>query len=115
MTATDAAPDHHHATAEDRWQHIQDRLTAIEQRIHRTSAAALDAVDTHLAHLDALRRSLARDPWPPQVDPGHRRHEHRAGCPCAPTDATGPPWDPDASHTPDGRPPGAVRSGRMPA
>ncbi|MFF0413352.1 hypothetical protein ACFYUY_23295 [Kitasatospora sp. NPDC004745] len=66
MTATDAAPD---ATAEDRWQHIQDRLTAIERRIREHSTAAIATVEACLARLDTLRHDLAHRPWPPQSSP----------------------------------------------
>ncbi|WP_030271481.1 hypothetical protein [Streptomyces sp. NRRL B-24484] len=66
MTATNDAPD---TTAEERWQHIEDRLAAIEHRIREHSSAALATLDTCLARLDALRHDLAHRPWPPQAIP----------------------------------------------
>ncbi|MGW7584719.1 hypothetical protein ACWGKU_06110 [Kitasatospora sp. NPDC054768] len=67
MTVTNDAPDHSTpALAQDRWQHIEDRLTAIELRIREQSTAARTVLDTRLARLDALRRRLATQPWPPQ-------------------------------------------------
>ncbi|MFJ1709409.1 hypothetical protein [Kitasatospora sp. NPDC088346] len=68
MTATDDAPEPP-ATAEDRWQHIHDRLSAIEHRIREHSNTAIATVDTCLARLDALRHDLAHGPWPPQALP----------------------------------------------
>ncbi|GAA4989703.1 hypothetical protein [Kitasatospora paranensis] len=70
MTATNDAPDHHGENAEDRWQHIQHRIADLEQRIRTTSATAIAALDTRLARLDAIRQSLAQDPWPPPATPG---------------------------------------------
>ncbi|GAA2815592.1 hypothetical protein [Kitasatospora aburaviensis] len=65
MTATDDAPDLH-TTAEERWQHIEDRLTAIDYRIRETGSAATAAIDACLARLEALRHDLAHGPWPPE-------------------------------------------------
>ncbi|GAA4982251.1 hypothetical protein GCM10025734_03370 [Kitasatospora paranensis] len=70
MTATNDAPDRHSDTAEKRWQRIQDRIADLEQRIRETSAAATAALDSRLAHLDAIRQSLAQDPRPPRAAPG---------------------------------------------
>ncbi|MEV6213075.1 hypothetical protein [Kitasatospora sp. NPDC051914] len=64
MTATNDAPD---TTAEANWQHIENRLAAIERRIHEHSSAAIATIDTCLARLDALRHDLAHQPWPPQA------------------------------------------------
>ncbi|WP_043473911.1 hypothetical protein [Kitasatospora sp. MBT66] len=70
MTATDDAPDPRTtATAEERWQHIEDRLAAIERRVREQSSAAIATLDTCLGRLDALRRDLAHGPWPPQAFP----------------------------------------------
>ncbi|MFJ1707392.1 hypothetical protein [Kitasatospora sp. NPDC088346] len=68
MTVTNDAPEPP-ATAEDRWQHIEDRLAAIERRIREQSSAAIATIDTCLARLDALRHDLAHQPWPPQSFP----------------------------------------------
>ncbi|MFF7994588.1 hypothetical protein ACFZDG_33005 [Kitasatospora xanthocidica] len=72
MTVTNDAPDHPTpapapapAPTQDWWQHIEDRLAAIELRIREQSTAARTALDTHLARLDALSRRLATRPWPP--------------------------------------------------
>ncbi|MDH6129058.1 hypothetical protein [Kitasatospora sp. GP82] len=56
MTATNDAPD---ATAEERRQHIEDRLAAIECRIREHSSDAIATIDTCLARVDALRHDLA--------------------------------------------------------
>lgn len=69
MTATNDAPDRTPDTTEERWQRIQDKITDLERRVHETGSAAIAAIDTRLAHLDALRQSLARDPWPPRPAP----------------------------------------------
>ncbi|GAA1090654.1 hypothetical protein [Kitasatospora arboriphila] len=83
MTATDDAPE---TTTEARWQHIEDRLAAIERRIHEHSSAAIATIDTCLARLDALRHDLAHRPWPPQASP-------------TPADPpTSPPQQPVGSH-----------------
>ncbi|MFB7669144.1 hypothetical protein ACFC1R_35400 [Kitasatospora sp. NPDC056138] len=66
MTATNNAPD---TTAEERWQHIEDRLAAIERRIREQSTAAIATIDACLARLDALLHDLAHRPWPPQAFP----------------------------------------------
>ncbi|MEV7180675.1 hypothetical protein [Kitasatospora sp. NPDC093679] len=66
MTATNDAPD---TTAEERWQHIEGQLAAIERRIREHSSAALATLDTCLARLDSLRHDLAHRPWPPQAIP----------------------------------------------
>ncbi|MEU4115688.1 hypothetical protein AB0F71_14465 [Kitasatospora sp. NPDC028055] len=74
MTATNDAPD---SPAQDRWQHLEDRLAAVELRIREQSTATLGVLDTHLARLDALRRQLAGQSWPPQgpdVPGGPDRH-----------------------------------------
>ncbi|MGW6917782.1 hypothetical protein ACWGB8_28735 [Kitasatospora sp. NPDC054939] len=63
MTATDDAPD---TTPEQRWQHIEDRLAAVERTIRQLGNQTLAALDTHLAALDALRHDLARPTWPPR-------------------------------------------------
>ncbi|MFE6054893.1 hypothetical protein ACFQ6N_29430 [Kitasatospora sp. NPDC056446] len=81
MTATNDAPDPS-APAQDRWQHIEDRLAAIELRIRDQSTAALTTLDTHLARLDALRRRLATQPWPPQ-GPDTPGSPDRRPCPSA--------------------------------
>ncbi|WP_030277632.1 hypothetical protein [Streptomyces sp. NRRL B-24484] len=73
MTATDDAPDRTPGTTEERWQHIQDKITDLERRIHGTSSAAITAIDTRLAHLDALRRRLAQGPWPLTAGAGASR------------------------------------------
>ncbi|MGW3044203.1 hypothetical protein ACWC9T_30110 [Kitasatospora sp. NPDC001159] len=57
MTAPNDAPD---TTAEERWQHIEDRLAAIERRIREHSSAAIATIDTCLGRLDALRHDLER-------------------------------------------------------
>ncbi|WP_431676202.1 hypothetical protein [Kitasatospora sp. KL5] len=62
MTATNNAPD---TTTEERWQHIENRLAAIERRIQEQSSTAIATIDTCLARLDALRNDLAHEPWPP--------------------------------------------------
>ncbi|MEU9047004.1 MULTISPECIES: hypothetical protein [unclassified Kitasatospora] len=67
MTATNDAPDP--LTTQGRWQHIEDRLTAIERRIREHSSAAIATIDTCLAGLDALRHDLAHWPRPPQAAP----------------------------------------------
>ncbi|MEU8517685.1 hypothetical protein AB0C76_39840 [Kitasatospora sp. NPDC048722] len=70
MTATNDAPDPHTtATAEERWQHIEDRLADIERRIREHGTAALATIDACLGRLDALRHDLAHRPWPPQAFP----------------------------------------------
>ncbi|WP_030398607.1 hypothetical protein [Kitasatospora purpeofusca] len=68
MTATDDAPDPR-TTTEDRWQHIEDRLAAIERRIREQSSAAIATLDTCLTRLDALHHDLTHRPWPPQASP----------------------------------------------
>ncbi|MFD0278951.1 hypothetical protein ACFVHB_34280 [Kitasatospora sp. NPDC127111] len=78
MTATNDAPDPLTA-AEHRWQHIEDRLAALEHRIRWRSSAALGALDTHLARLEALRHSLATQPWPPRTSPGPPAGDLRPG------------------------------------
>ncbi|MFE3113789.1 hypothetical protein ACFXKJ_37740 [Kitasatospora indigofera] len=60
MRATDDAPD---TTTEQRWQHIQDRLTRIRTRTLAEDGAAIAAIDTCLTRLDTLREDLARHPW----------------------------------------------------
>ncbi|GAA2974119.1 hypothetical protein [Kitasatospora sp. NPDC006786] len=66
MTATNDEPDP--LITEDRWQHIEDRLAAIERRIREHSSDAIATVDACLARLDALRHDLA-----------HGRRGRRAG------------------------------------
>ncbi|MEV8100522.1 hypothetical protein [Kitasatospora sp. NPDC085879] len=66
MTATNDAPD---TTAADRWQHIEDRLAAIERRIREQSSTAIATIDACLTRLDALRHDLAHGPWPLRVFP----------------------------------------------
>jgi hypothetical protein len=56
MTATNDAPD---TTSEERWQHIEHRLAAIERRIREQSTAAIATIDACLSRLDALRHDLA--------------------------------------------------------
>ena len=68
MTATNDAPDPL-TTAEERWQHIEDRLAAIERRIREHSSAAIATVDACLARLDALHHDLAHGSWPPRAFP----------------------------------------------
>ncbi|WP_030277697.1 hypothetical protein [Streptomyces sp. NRRL B-24484] len=89
MTATNAAPDRHPDTAEERWQRIQDKITDLERRIREISSAAITAIDTRLAHLDALRRRLAQHPWPPPApaDAAARQRDHSADRSSIPTDA----------------------------
>ncbi|MEV4557937.1 hypothetical protein AB0K51_13170 [Kitasatospora sp. NPDC049285] len=60
---TNDAPDP--AIAQDPWEHIDNRLAALEHRIRQQGAATLAATDAHLARLAAIRRTLATDPWPP--------------------------------------------------
>ncbi|MFJ9461638.1 hypothetical protein ACIRST_42025 [Kitasatospora sp. NPDC101447] len=93
MTATNDAPDPRTtATAEDRWQHIEDRLTAIERRIRDHSSAAITTIDACLARLDALRHNLAHRPWPPQSSPT------RADPPSVPPQPTRAPAESPAAH-----------------
>ncbi|MER7753745.1 hypothetical protein [Kitasatospora sp. NPDC097643] len=66
MTVTNDAADPL-AAAQDRWQHIEGRLAAIELRIREQNTAALATLDTCLARLEALRQSLATQPWPPRT------------------------------------------------
>nr|BEK70866.1 hypothetical protein KPHV_80930 [Kitasatospora purpeofusca] len=68
MTATDDAPDPL-TTTEDRWQHIEDRLAAIEHRIREQSSAAIATLDACLTRLDALHHDLTHRPWPPRASP----------------------------------------------
>ncbi|MFJ7243031.1 hypothetical protein ACIQWA_00125 [Kitasatospora sp. NPDC098652] len=71
MTATNDAPD---SPAQDRWQHLEDRLAAVEQRIREQGTATLGVLDTHLARLDALRRQLAAQPQGPDAAGSPDRH-----------------------------------------
>ncbi|MFG2825835.1 hypothetical protein ACGFX4_41205 [Kitasatospora sp. NPDC048365] len=75
MTATNNAPDQPDQPTDDRWQHILDRITALERRIHELNATTITALDTHLARLEALRHDLAHHPWPPDpaTHPAPRR------------------------------------------
>ncbi|MFI6847739.1 hypothetical protein OG535_29730 [Kitasatospora sp. NBC_00085] len=66
---TNDAPDTTPAP-EDRWQHIEDRLTALDHRIRELGNAATATLDTHLARLEVLRHNLAHQPWPPNSWPG---------------------------------------------
>ncbi|MFF1787768.1 hypothetical protein ACFVX9_15065 [Kitasatospora sp. NPDC058243] len=67
MTATNDEPDP--LITEDRWQHIEDRLAAIERRIREHSSDAIATVDACLARLDALRHDLAHGSRLPQAFP----------------------------------------------
>ncbi|MET9182695.1 hypothetical protein ABZX88_31440 [Kitasatospora aureofaciens] len=71
MTAINDAPEIRRtgpeppAAGQDRWQHIEERLSALERRIREHGGAALTAIDGCLARIDALRDDLATRPWPP--------------------------------------------------
>ncbi|MFG2825389.1 hypothetical protein ACGFX4_38910 [Kitasatospora sp. NPDC048365] len=67
MTATSNAPDQ--PTTDDPWQHLLDRITALQHRIHQLDATTTKALDTHLARLEALHHGLAHHPWPPDPAP----------------------------------------------
>ncbi|GAA4877437.1 hypothetical protein [Kitasatospora terrestris] len=94
MTATNNAPDQTTTDEGDRWQHLLDRLTALEHRIHQLNAATISALDTHLARLETLRHHLAHRPWPPGAadSPGPRR---------PPLRPRGGPDPAPAAHRPD--------------
>ncbi|MDH6708300.1 hypothetical protein P3T27_005039 [Kitasatospora sp. MAA19] len=82
MTATNDAPD---ATAEERRQHIEDRLAAIERRIREHSSDAIATIDACLARVDALRHDMAPQAFPapagpPAIPPQPARARLRA-CP----------------------------------
>ncbi|GAA2753482.1 hypothetical protein [Kitasatospora cinereorecta] len=91
MTATNDAPDPH-TTAEERWQHIEDRLAALERRVREQSSAAIATIDTCLGRLDALRHDLAHRPWPPQAIPAP------ADPPTIPPQPTRAPAESPAAH-----------------
>ncbi|MFH9352186.1 hypothetical protein [Kitasatospora sp. NPDC017646] len=65
MTATNDAPEPCADAQDDRWRHIEERLSALERRIREHGGAALTTIDACLARLDALRHELATRPWPP--------------------------------------------------
>ncbi|MFF4818907.1 hypothetical protein ACFY2K_30505 [Kitasatospora sp. NPDC001309] len=69
MTATNDALDPLVA-AQQRWQHIEDQLHAIERQMREESAAALAAIDACLARLDDLHTALQRPEAWREADPG---------------------------------------------
>ncbi|MEU8927951.1 hypothetical protein AB0D10_44825 [Kitasatospora sp. NPDC048545] len=91
MTATNDAPDTL-AAAKERWQHIEDRLAAIERRVREQCSAAIATLDTCQGRLDALRHDLAHGPWPPQAIPAP------ADPPTIPPQPTRAPAESPATH-----------------
>ncbi|MFD9690341.1 hypothetical protein ACFXPX_35380 [Kitasatospora sp. NPDC059146] len=60
MTTTSDVPDH--ATAEQRWQRLQDQLDQVADRTRAEIDTAIASIDACLARLAALRQHLTDRP-----------------------------------------------------